>query len=570
MKGKVELEILSGAAAGKTYTYTEQERVFIGRQEDCAVVIPEKTVSRYHCVLEMMPPEVKLQDFGSLNGTYLNGKKVGQRERTQSAEEAAKNISDAVELSDGDVLGLGKSCELKVKITRWETCPECGAVMSALQDAGLTVSESGPDGPFYDKRGRRICKDCYERLLEEERLEQERLAAEKAEQERLAAEQAQREAAEALMASLENKLRQNKQHKCASCGKTFTPTSPDNNLCPDCMEDQAKLLLDGILAALMGAANAEEDELSPSFLEGFDKVSLLGKGGMGEVWKVKERKTGKVYALKTMLPSVAADEHSKRLFLREAQISTLLKHKNVVRAYDSGCANGVFYILMDLCEGGSVDSLMEKKGGKLSLELATYITLQVLSGLDYVHNLDMDVEIRKGLFRGTKEVHTKGAVHRDFKPGNIFLTDRSDHPVAMVADFGMAKAYQTAGLSNVSASGSVMGTPVFMPKQQLKNCKYAKPEVDVWAAAASYYYMITGEFVRDFYSGRNPMQIILTEKAIPIRQRDPSVPVKLANVIDRALQEDPAIGYSSASEFRKDLIDALPTAVRTYCKGVLK
>ena len=570
MKGKVELEILRGAGAGKTYTYTEQERVFIGRQEDCAVVIPEKTVSRYHCVLELQPPQAKLQDFGSLNGTYINGKKIGQRERTQSAEEAARNLSDAVELSDGDVLGLGRSCELKVKIRRWETCPECGGILPELEDPGLTVSGSGSDGPFYDRHGRRICRDCFERFLEEERLEQERLAAEKAEQERLAAEQAQREKAEALMASLENKLRQNKQHKCASCGKSFTPTSPDNNLCPDCVQDQAKLLLDGILAALMGAVAAEEDEPAPAVLEGFDKVSRLGKGGMGEVWKVRERKTGKIYALKTMLPAVAADDHSKTLFLREAKISTLLRHKNVVRAYDSGCANGVFYILMDLCEGGSVDSLMEKKGGKLSLELATYIILQVLSGLDYVHNMDLDVEIRKGIFGGTKEVHTKGAVHRDFKPGNIFLSDTSDHPVAMVADFGMAKAYQTAGLSNISASGAVMGTPVFMPRQQLKDCKYAKPEVDVWAAAAAYYNMITGQFVRDFNSGRNPMLIILTEKPIPIRQRDPSVPVKLANVIDRALQEDPSIGYSSAAEFRKDLIAALPPSVQSYCKGVLK
>ena len=73
------------------------------------------------------------------------------------------------------------------------------------------------------------------------------------------------------------------------------------------------------------------------------------------------------------------------------------------------------------------DDLMKKNGGKLSLEMATWIMLQTLSGLDYVHNMDMDVEIRAGRFRGMRETTVKGIVHRDLKPGNIFLADQSDH-----------------------------------------------------------------------------------------------------------------------------------------------
>lgn len=646
MKGKVELEIKNGSMAGKKYSYSETEHVFIGRQEDCAVVLPEKTVSRYHCVLDIQPPRVMLQDFGSLNGTYINGNKIGQRDREQSWEEAKNMPHEEFELHDGDVLGLGKSCELSVSVTAWETCPECGAILPELAAGMETVSEeTGTAGiPYFDGNGRRICRDCWEKQkaekarieeqlrkkAEEERLrkeseerkrreEQERRAREEEERKKreaelkkkqeeaerlkkekemaaLAAEQKRlqeeaerkrlqeeaerkkreeeerkkREEAERLMAEMQAKLN-NGQRTCAGCGKKFKPTGPDNNLCPDCMEDQAKRLLDGILAALIEAkAPQKEEPGKPSILEGYDKVSLLGKGGMGEVWKVKERRTGKCYALKTMLPAVAADEHSKKLFLREASICECLKHKNVVKAYKTGSINGVFYILMDLCEGGSVDGLMEKKGGKLPLPLATYIILQVLSGLDYVHNMDLDVEVKAGLFRGTKEVQAKGAVHRDFKPGNIFLSDRSDHPTAMVADFGMAKAFATAGISNVSRSGTVMGTPVFMPKQQVMNCKYAKPEVDVWAAAASYYNMLTGQFPRNFRQGKNVMQVIVTEKAVPIRDRDPSIPPRLAAVIDKALQEDPCIGYQSAADFLRDLIAVLSPEVRAYCKGVIK
>ena len=640
MKGKVLIEIVSGDKAGEKYEYTSQERVFIGRQEDCAIIVPEKTVSRYHCMLDIMPPKVKLQDFGSLNGTFLNGEKIGQRERSQSWEEAQAMEHDEYELKDGDVLGLGKGCKLKVHTVCWETCAQCGKELEASATGDETVPE-GAAGPYYNSSGRKICFACYEenrrqkeeqerkkkeaerreqlrreelerkkreeeqrrRLEEQERKKKEEelkrreqeaarlkkekelaaLAAERkrieeeAERKRLEEEKKQREqeekerklreAAEALLKAELN----DGTKTCKACGKKFKPSTPEAALCRECVEKQARELLDNILANMKGnAATPVVKQGEPSILEGYEKISLLGRGGMGEVWKVRETKTGKYFALKTMLPEVAADDESKKRFLREEDISKQLNHKNVVKTYKTGCVNDILYILMDLCEGGSAESLMEKYGGKLPLNLATYITLQTLSGLDYVHNMDLEVEIKAGRFRGTKEVHAKGAVHRDFKPGNIFLSDKSDHPVAMVADFGMAKAFETAGMSKNTRSGNVMGTPVFMPKQQVRNCKYAKPEVDVWAAAASYYNMLTGQFVKNFRRGKNPMMIIMSEAAMPIRERNSAIPPKLAEVIDRALQEDPVIGYSSAAEFRRDLIKALPPEVYSYCKDVIK
>jgi serine/threonine-protein kinase len=268
-----------------------------------------------------------------------------------------------------------------------------------------------------------------------------------------------------------------------------------------------------------------------------------------------------------MLPAVQADENAVKLFLREASVAQALKHKNVVTTYQSGSANGVFYILMDLCEGGSVDGLMEKKGGKLSLEQASWIILQILSGLDYVHNVDLTAEIRKGIFKGTMDA--QGVVHRDFKPGNIFLSDHSEMPVAMVADFGMAKAFDAAGLSRITKTGTVMGTPVFMPRQQAIDFKYAKPEVDVWAAAASFYNMLTGAFPKNFRPGKNVWQIIVSEPAVPIRDRNAAIPQQLAAVIDKALREQPEIGYKSAAAFRKDIIAALPGNVKNAVKGVI-
>jgi len=791
MPGKVFFEVTMGALEGQVFTYEEADRVFVGRSDDCGVILPEKTVSRYHCLLNINPPTVKLQDFGSLNGTYLNEQIIGRRERTQTREEAGGEAHDEYELHDGDRIRLGKSCELRCRIELPEPEmdePDPDGTMVEPQDGGMTMPDPGrrmsPEDGEALKEAERLMEEARketeaaraeaerlaaeaqkeaeaarkeaERLAEEARKEAELLAEEarreaeaaRAEAERLAAEAqkeaeaarkeaerlaeearkeaerlveearkeaeaarkeaermaeearkeaerkakeeaAQKEAdlrkeAEQRMAAAlkeaaarreaeqkaeearreaerkaeearkeaerkkeaarkeaerkaeearkeaerkkeaarkeaerkaeearkeaerkkeaarreaerlaeearkeadrraeearKKKAEEEKQaaamkparRNCRGCGKLFTPTAPDNNLCTDCLKDQGKIL-DDILMALIGGALAQQGEkLEASPVEGYDKVGLLGKGGMGEVWKVREKKTGKILALKTMLPEIAADRKAKNMFLREAGICEFLKHKNVVRTYQTGCADGVFYILMDLCGGGSVEDLMKRSGGKLSLNLATYIILQVLDGLDYVHKLELTVEIKKkGLFGGKQTVNVKGVVHRDFKPGNIFLSDHSDHPVAMVADFGMAKAFETAGLTDMSAPGEAKGTVPFMPRQQVLDCRYAKPEVDVWAAAASYYNMLTGDFPKNLKPGPLLWQGLVTESAVPIRRRDPSIPAGVAQVIDQALIEKPQIGFQSAAEFRRKLAAALPADTKKYCKMLL-
>ena len=97
-----------------------------------------------------------------------------------------------------------------------------------------------------------------------------------------------------------------------------------------------------------------------------------------------------------------------------------------------------------------------------------------------------------------------------------------------------------------------------MPRQQVVNFKYAKPEVDVWAAAATLYFVLTGKPPREFPPHRDPWQIVLTTDAVPIRQRDPLVPARLAEVLDLALRDQPEIHFKTAAEFRLALADALP------------
>ena len=598
MHGKIIIEITEGVQAGQKYEYTEPNRVFIRRQDDCGIVLPEKTVSRYHCILSINPPTVRLQDFGSLNGTYINGKKIGQRDRDKSWEEAKNEVYQEFDLHDGDRIRLGKRCELKCSIDQ----QVISDVTISDEDLGpseeerLKIEKAEREKAEREKAEREKAerekaerekaakekaakeKAAKEKAAKEkaakEKAEREKAAREKAEKEKAAREKAEKERAEKEKAEKEKQKMQARsggKRICKGCGKSFVPKAEDNNLCPDCLADRAKVL-DGILAAILGdALERQEPSGGASPVEGYDKVALLGKGGMGEVWKVRERSTGKILALKTMLPQVAADEKGKKMFLREASLCEQLNHKNVVKTYQTGCANDVFYILMDLCQGGSAQDLMERNRGRLSMNMATYIILQALTGLDYVHNLDVSVEIRKkGLWSaGTRKVEAHGLVHRDFKPGNIFLSDRSDHPVAMVADFGMAKAFETAGMTDMTSAGQASGTVAFMPRQQALDYRFSKPEVDVWAAAASYYYMLTGMPPKNLKPQPFLWQSLVQESAVPIRQRNSSIPAKIAAVIDRALVEKPEIGYKTAAALRRDIVAALPPETRAYCKGIL-
>jgi eukaryotic-like serine/threonine-protein kinase len=122
-----------------------------------------------------------------------------------------------------------------------------------------------------------------------------------------------------------------------------------------------------------------------------------------------------------------------------------------------------------------------------------------------------------------------------------------------IGDYGLAKSFDLAGLSGQTLTGTQAGTPVLMCRQQLLNYKYVQPEVDVWAAAACLYYMLTGAFPRDFTSG-DPFLAVLQNDPVPIRQRDANIPQQLAKVIDLALLEKPEIYFKSAAEFKQALL----------------
>ena len=121
-----------------------------------------------------------------------------------------------------------------------------------------------------------------------------------------------------------------------------------------------------------------------------------------------------------------------------------------------------------------------------------------------------------------------------------------------IADFGLSKAFEVAGMTGHTMTGAAMGTLVYMPRQQIKNFKYSKPEIDVWAAAASVYHLMTGFYAKPFEPGVEPMKVVLIKDAVPINKRDPKVPKVFAKIIDKALEDKTTLHYDTAKKLHQD------------------
>jgi eukaryotic-like serine/threonine-protein kinase len=448
MPAKIVLTITQGQLSGTQYVYEDREVCTIGRHKDCNVRLPSDAahaqVSRYHCLLDINPPSIRVRDLGSGNGTYVNGQRIG------SQQKSANQVADGLErdLVDGDLLQIGYTA-FEVKI---EDTGSASSVLSRSQ---------------------------------------------------------------------------------------FVP--PDN-----------RQAANDLLSLAAG------DHPSLAGIRGYTIVKLLGAGKCGAVYLAQSDRTEEMVALKVMLPQIAVNDRAVKMFIREMSNTQSLRHPNVVRTIDYGEAKNIFYFTMECCHEGNVADFIVSQGGKIPLKIAISITLQVLAGLEYTHNTVLpairlaDGSIGEG----------QGLVHRDLKPANIFLQRSGDKTLAKIGDYGLAKAFELAGMSGqtMTGQGGVMGTPSYMSRQQLLNTKYVQPAVDVWATAACLYNMLTGVPPRKF-GKRDPLQVILQDGAVPILERDPSIPKPLAEVIDRALREDHDnhhdIFYKRAIDFRNALAEAL-------------
>jgi len=158
---------------------------------------------------------------------------------------------------------------------------------------------------------------------------------------------------------------------------------------------------------------------------------------------------------------------------------------------------------------------------------------------------------------GLSHAHSKDIVHRDLKPQNILLKQEQKGVRAKISDFGLSKNFTQAGFSGMTITGTYAGSYPFMPREQVTNFKYVKPVSDIWSLAATFYFLLTGQLPRDMREGDDPLEAILTGVIIPIRARRPDLSKDLAQIIDKALLNNPVNRFQDASSMRKAIIKLL-------------
>jgi serine/threonine protein kinase len=282
---------------------------------------------------------------------------------------------------------------------------------------------------------------------------------------------------------------------------------------------------------------------------GYQLIRELGRGGEGIAYLASAEPDGAEAVVKVLFSgTVRAD--MERGFLREMDNVSGIRHPNIVRYLGGGETEGTLFLATEYCRGGSLQDLAARRGGRLPVDEAVAVAGQVLDALDYLHR----VEVANVRLAGGETGTATGLVHRDVKPQNVLLDRASGTPVVKLADFGLAKAFELAGRTGNTPTGTGGGTLGFMSRAQVVNYKYARPEADVWASAACLYWMISGATPRDFPPGIDPYIVVLRESVVPLRDRGVPVPSGLAALIDAALSDDSGAAFRTAAEFKRALL----------------
>ena len=248
-------------------------------------------------------------------------------------------------------------------------------------------------------------------------------------------------------------------------------------------------------------------------------VGKIGQGAMGEVYKAHDPLLNRYVALKTIAPTLAADGDFRRRFLREAQSAARLNHPNIVTVFDFGEESGLTYMAMELLEG---------------LDLREAIRRRALG------HLGRKLEIIEQLCEGLGFAHARGVVHRDLKPGNVHIQPTGH---VKVLDFGLARL----GVSDMTRTGTVMGTPHYMSPEQVRGEK-ADARSDVFSLGALFYEILSGQRAFVAASMAEVLQAIQEKDPVPLRGLAPDVPPALVAVVERALAKIPHQRFSDAGE----------------------
>ena len=262
-------------------------------------------------------------------------------------------------------------------------------------------------------------------------------------------------------------------------------------------------------------------------------LEKLGEGGMGVVYKARDRKLDRIVAVKVLPPSTTSDPMRKQRFHREARAASALNHPNIVVIHEIGEEGGVDFIVMEYVAGRTLDEVIPRKGLRVP-ETLRYAT-QIASALTAAHEA--------------------GITHRDLKPGNLMVTDKG---VIKVLDFGLAKLAEkgppesndtTRTKGAATEEGTILGTVAYMSPEQAEGLA-VDPRSDIFAFGSILYEMCTGTRAFAGETKMSTLSLILREDPKPVRASNEEIPLELERIINRCLRKNPSRRFQSTADLQ--------------------
>ena len=277
--------------------------------------------------------------------------------------------------------------------------------------------------------------------------------------------------------------------------------------------------------------------------ERYEILKRLGEGGMGAVYKARDHELDRLVALKVIRPELAGHPDILRRFKQELILARQVTHKNVVRIFDLGSADGRKFITMDYIEGRDLKSILVERGKLPPAEV---------------------VPIFQQICRGLEAAHVEGVVHRDLKPQNVMVDDAAR---VWLMDFGLARSMELSGLTR---TGVLMGTPDYMSPEQARAEK-VDARSDLFSLGIIVYEMLTGRlpFLADTLMAKLLQRV--QQNATPVTEIDPSIPARLGAVVSKCLERDVSKRYQTIREILDDLLgdtQTLGSSSSSGCKSI--
>ena len=286
--------------------------------------------------------------------------------------------------------------------------------------------------------------------------------------------------------------------------------------------------------------------------ERYEIIQLLGQGGMGAVYKARDRELEREVALKVIRADMAANPEILKRFKQEIILARQITHRNVVRIFDLGQADGIKFITMEYIEGEDLQCVLRRKK-KLEHGEAANIMAQVCRALE--------------------AAHAEGVIHRDLKPQNIML-DKSGR--ACVMDFGIARSVMASGMTQ---TGALIGTPDYMSPEQAKGLPL-DVRSDLFTFGIIFYEILSGQIPFNADTTMGKLWKRTNEPARPLGDFDKNIPQSLSDIVRKCLEIDPQKRFANASELLHrieiwqgpqagtGLVEARPGQLRSYAKWI--